>query len=49
MIQDYLVVKSELVIETLERLKPMNMRKLIKHLPRQDVFVLESIAYLADH
>lgn len=47
-IKEKIVVKSELVVETLERLKPMNMRKLMKHLPRQDVFVLESIAHLAD-
>ena len=45
---DSLVVKSDLVVETLERLKPMNMRKLMTHLPRQDIFVLESVAHLAD-
>ena len=44
-----LVVKSDLVMDKLERLKPMNMRKLIKNLPRQDIFVLESIAHLADN
>ena len=43
------VVKSDLVMDKLERLKPMNMRKLIKNLPRQDIFVLESIAHLADN
>lgn len=48
LIEAKLSIDVELIIKCLDKLKPMNVRKLLTHLPRQDIFVLQSIAYLAE-